>query len=227
MTCSLATRYRRDRAPRYPLACSMISRRFLRPWTARFTRGMSESLPSSAQEPAGHLRLGTEGCVALDPPAPAAGLLGQLVVAGCLAMHDLAGPGDSEPLDLDPSLALPGFLLLHRSLVLELAVVHDPAHGRLGLRGDLDEVQIELLGLAKGFLDPHDSDLRSVRADQAHLGSPDPVVHTWLDRDATSPPAMADRRRRGRSRKKIDRHPLILEYREWHRQRASTGPAPG
>ena len=67
-------------------------------------------------------------------------------------------------------LLLAGFLLLDVPFVLVLPVVHDPGHGRVGLRSDLDEVQIEILGLTERLAGLDDPDLLSVRAHQADLG---------------------------------------------------------
>ena len=52
-------------------------------------------------------------------------------------------------LDLDPRLLLAGLLLADVPLVFVLAVVHDPAHRRIGLRRDLDEIQVQLPGLSE------------------------------------------------------------------------------
>src|SRR5439155_7773407 len=62
-------------------------------------------------------------------------------------------------LDLDPGLLAPCFLLPDVALVLVLAVVHDPAHGGLGLRRDLDQVEVELLRAAERVLRRDDPDL--------------------------------------------------------------------
>ncbi len=132
-------------------------------------------------------------------------------------------------LDLDARLPLPGFFLLDGSLVLELAVVHDAANGGLGLRSHLDQVQVQVLGSSQSLLDRHDADLCSVRAYQPHLGSADPVVHTRLNRDASSPPKGGSAPRSRRSRKKITRHPLPTSIRsgaDTKRERARVGPVP-
>src|SRR5439155_13728203 len=103
MTCSLATRYRRDLDARYPLACSRIARRFFRPWTLLFTRGMSKPFaPLPAEEPADALRLGADISHAADAPLPAARLLDEHVVPGRLAVQDLPGPGHPEPFGCAP-----------------------------------------------------------------------------------------------------------------------------
>ena len=48
---------------------------------------------------------------------------------------------DLDFLDLHHALALFGFLLLFLLLVLELAVVHDAAHGRFRIRGDFNKIK--------------------------------------------------------------------------------------
>src|SRR5215203_1321299 len=75
-----------------------------------------------------------------------------------------------------PRLLLAGLLLLDVSFVLELAVVHAPAHGRIGLWRNLDEIEIERTGPAERVAGLDDPDLLSVMADQADLWRPDPVV---------------------------------------------------
>src|SRR6266542_4968595 len=103
MTCSLATRYRRDLDARYPLACSRIARRFFRPWTLRFTRGMSIPFaPLPAQQPADALRLGADLGHATDAPLPPARLLDEHMVPGRLAVQDLPRLGHPEPLGRAP-----------------------------------------------------------------------------------------------------------------------------
>src|SRR3954447_23878124 len=91
-------------------------------------------------------------------------------------------------LDLDPRLLLAGFLLPDVPLVLELAVVHDPSHGRSRLRGDLHEIQIELLRAPERILRGHDPDLGTVGPDESDLWGPDPVVDPGISRDPASPP---------------------------------------
>src|SRR5581483_1894965 len=75
---------------------------------------------------------------------------------------------------------------LLRALVLELAVVHELADGRPGLRGDLDEVEIRFPGQPQRVVDAHDADLLTVRPDEAYLGHPDPVVDARLCADGVS-----------------------------------------
>ena len=106
-------------------------------------------------------------------------------------------------LDLDPRLLLTRLLLADVPLVLELAVIHDPADRRLGLRGDLDQIEIEILGALERVLDLHDSDLGPVGTDEPNLGGPDPIVDARLNRDPASPP--------GGERKSTDEGSSALE----------------
>ena len=75
---------------------------------------------------------------------------------------------------------LPGFLRPLRRLVLVLAVVHDPADGRVGLVGHLDEVELELPGHGEGLGQRLDADLVAVGSDEAHLAGADAVVDPGL-----------------------------------------------
>ena len=75
---------------------------------------------------------------------------------------------------------------LHGRLVLELAVVHELADRRASHRGDLDQVEVGLLGQPQRVLDADDADLLAVRTDQAHLGDADPVVDAGLCADVSS-----------------------------------------
>ena len=88
--------------------------------------------------------------------------------------------GDLRPeLDLadhDLLLVLARGLLLLGLLVLVLRVVEHAAHRRLGLGGDLDEVEIALLRVAQRVLGLHDADLRAVVADDPNLGNADALV---------------------------------------------------
>ena len=61
-------------------------------------------------------------------------------------------------------------------LVAELAVVHDPAHGRRCQRGDFDEVEVELTGQCEGLRERLDPELIAVRADEANLTGADAIV---------------------------------------------------
>src|SRR6266568_1987129 len=98
-----ALRYMRDRCPRYPLARSRTTLRFLWALTARFTRAMS-STPSRR---AGLLRqqlldlpcvCGGEDHFACKPPGSLGGLVLQQVATVRAAAHHLSGTGQPEAL---------------------------------------------------------------------------------------------------------------------------------
>ena len=59
-----------------------------------------------------------------------------------------------------------------------LPVVEDLADWRVRLRGDLDEIEFCLAGQGQGFGQWFDTQLRSVRSDQADLAGPDTIVDT-------------------------------------------------
>ena len=93
-------------------------------------------------------------------------------------------PADLRPeldfLDRHVRRLAPGLLGLLGLLVPELAVVHDPAHRRVGHRGHLDEVEVESPGhlqrLGYGF----DAQLIAVRTDEADLAGSDAIVDAVL-----------------------------------------------
>jgi hypothetical protein len=73
-------------------------------------------------------------------------------------------------------LVLAGGLGLLLLLVLVLRVVEDAADRRLGLGGDLDQVEGALAGALQSVRGRDDPDLLAVLVDQAHLRDPDPLV---------------------------------------------------
>ena len=93
-------------------------------------------------------------------------------------------PADLGPeldlLDRDVGRLLPGLLGLLGLLVPELAVVHDPAHRRVGHRGHLDEVELEPSGHPQRFGHRLDAELVAVGTDEADLTGSDAVVDAVL-----------------------------------------------
>jgi hypothetical protein len=79
-------------------------------------------------------------------------------------------------LELGPGLLTAGLFLADVALISVLAVVHDPTHGRIGLRRDLDQIEIHLSGPAERLGRGNHADLLAVVSDESDLGSPDPVV---------------------------------------------------
>jgi len=79
-------------------------------------------------------------------------------------------------LDLDGGRALSRHLQLLALLVAELPVIHDPAHGWIGIRGDLDEIHSHLARFRQGLGDRQNPQLLALEVDDAHLGDPDSLV---------------------------------------------------
>jgi len=71
--------------------------------------------------------------------------------------------------DLHRSLALPRLLLFLGSLIDELSIVEQAAHGRLGPRGNLDQIQIVLPRNAQRFRSRDYSYLLAILINQSHL----------------------------------------------------------
>lgn len=69
-------------------------------------------------------------------------------------------------LDLDTLLVLAGGLLLDGLLVLVLAVIHHLADGRIGIGGDLNEVEVLVVCDALSVANTKKTELGAVDADQ-------------------------------------------------------------
>src|SRR5713101_7932282 len=101
--CSLALRYSLERWPRYPLARSSTTLRFLWALTARFTRAMcstpSRRTGSLAQQLLHVLRVGRrERHVVRQAASLGARLVLKVMGSVRPAAHDLARPGNAESL---------------------------------------------------------------------------------------------------------------------------------
>src|SRR5438477_3029137 len=83
-------------------------------------------------------------------------------------------------LDLDRRLLLARLLQPARLRVLVLAEVHDAADGRLGLRRDLDEVELLAARRLQRLRGRHDPELLALRAHHADLAGADAFVDTDL-----------------------------------------------
>ena len=83
-------------------------------------------------------------------------------------------------LGLDLALVLARLLGLDRLIVLVLAVIHDAADGRIGVRGDLDQVETLVLGDAAGLHGGINAHLVSVVADQPAFAHGDLFVEPGL-----------------------------------------------
>src|SRR6266571_3780758 len=81
------------------------------------------------------------------------------------------GPGTELHLfDVDLLLLELGFVSFFRLAVLELAVVHQFADGRLGKRSNFHQIDFGFLGHFQGLGNRHDADLLAGGSDQAHFG---------------------------------------------------------
>src|SRR5436190_2649070 len=85
-------------------------------------------------------------------------------------------------LDVDLSLVLAGQLRLLLQLVPVLAEVHDPAHRRIRLGRDLDQVEVLRVRIVACLVSRFDSELLAVLVDQPHARDADRVVDArlWL-----------------------------------------------
>src|SRR5690606_20822219 len=72
------------------------------------------------------------------------------------------------------------FFRLLRSLVLELSVVHDLGDRRLGIGGNLNQIEVCLLRQTQGCLDFDNADLLTGRADKSDFRNADAVVCTGI-----------------------------------------------
>lgn len=63
-------------------------------------------------------------------------------------------------------------------LVLELAIIHDLAHRRLGLWSDLDEIDFKFFGFGEGLANRDDTNLLVIRANQTYFRYIDLAVDT-------------------------------------------------
>src|SRR3954454_13007948 len=107
------------------------------------------------------------------------------LLGGIVVRVDLGA--ELDLLEAGSRLLLAGLFELHVSFVLVLAVVHDPAHRRIGLRRDLDEIQIERPSLVQRVAGIDHADLLAVRPDEADLWRPDPVFDPGILRNPASP----------------------------------------
>ena len=130
--------------------------------------GLDSTVPNSATSSAkrceqAHALLGTRLLAAAEQDHGlhlVAGLeeaLGALALGLVVVLVDLQAEADL--LEDRVRLVAPRLLGLLRRFVLELAVVHDLDHGRLGVGGHLDQIEVGLLREAQGDLDADDADL--------------------------------------------------------------------
>lgn len=92
----------------------------------------------------------------------------------------IRGRTELDFLDLDDFLLGLGFLSLLLFLITELAVVHQAADRRLGVRRDLNEVNVGVLSHAQGFRSADNADLGAIDAGQSDLRNSDLTVDPML-----------------------------------------------
>src|SRR5580765_4397315 len=142
-------------------------------------------------------------------------------------------------LDVHRDLVLAGELGLLLLLVAVLAVIHHLRNGRIGLRGDLDEVEVLAPRVLTRLVGVLDADLRAVLIHQAHLRRADHLVDSrlryrgaiglhvsaWSQRRVTKlsiPPSL--RQDRCKQRPVILVHPTRLNLREARACEVRVGP---
>jgi hypothetical protein len=77
-------------------------------------------------------------------------------------------------------LQLAGLALLLGLLVLELAIVKQAADGRVGVRGDLNEVQVLLASDIEGLKDGYDAESLTLGSDNKYFSGSDALVYSKL-----------------------------------------------
>jgi len=82
------------------------------------------------------------------------------------------GP-DLDLLELDCPAPLARVMDLFAGLILELAIVHDLADGRVRAGGNFNEIKPFFAGNPQGFGDRYDAELFSIRRNQPDLLGPD------------------------------------------------------
>lgn len=80
--------------------------------------------------------------------------------------------------ELDDLLVLACFALLLGLVIAELAVIHQPAHRRVGIRRNLDKVQTTLLSHLLSLESRHDTYLLAQFIDQANLRYTNAPINT-------------------------------------------------
>ena len=104
-------------------------------------------------------------------------LLGLGIEVSWTDLHSVLHFLDADVLRLATRLAS----LLSR-IELELPIIHDPAHRRIGHGSHFDEVEVLLACDAKGFGQRLYAQLRSLCVDEADFTGPDTFIYPWLVR---------------------------------------------
>jgi hypothetical protein len=81
-------------------------------------------------------------------------------------------------LDLNLGLGFLGFAVLFSPFVDELAVVNHTADRRIGVRRDLDQVQLSVACDLQGLADRYDTDVAAIWPDQADFRDADALINS-------------------------------------------------
>ena len=81
------------------------------------------------------------------------------------------------------NLLLAGFTSLDCGFVLVLTVIHELAHGRLRVRGNLDQVEFGVLSQTQSVLQRDNAYLLATGTDKTDLGNADTIVNAWFAND--------------------------------------------
>src|SRR5438270_1722366 len=145
-------------------------------------RPRGQLLGDAVQDPLAQLGVGHLPSPEHDRDLHLVALVEELTHLACLGV-EVAAP-DLGPvlhlLDRDVAGLAARLLVALGRFVLPFAVVEDLADRRVGHRGHLDEVKVELPGDVKRLGQGLDPELAAVGVDEAHLSGPDAVVDADL-----------------------------------------------
>lgn len=103
-----------------------------------------------------------------------------LLLRGVISHVDLRA--ELHLFDFNLALVLASLLCLDGLFVLELAIVHDAAYGRLSIWSNLYQIETCHIGNMLGLLGGTDTHLFPVVADQPYFTRSDGFVEPWLFR---------------------------------------------
>lgn len=85
--------------------------------------------------------------------------------------------------DVDNGLFFSAVLFLFALLIPELAVIDNPANGRLGIRRNFHQIESRGIGARHRFLNRHDADLLTICCNEPYFRNPDLMIDPdkfWL-----------------------------------------------
>ena len=84
------------------------------------------------------------------------------------------------------------FTSLLSLFVFELAIVHDLANRRLGVGGDLNEVEVGVVSKFACIFNMHDANLLPIRSNKSNLGYSDSLINASFSADGNSSSSKVD-----------------------------------